>query len=271
MISKRNLIFLLLAIFLLGCAQESQPSGIVSLSPANTEILFALDAGDQVIGVTKYCNYPPEAKNITKVGGYVDVDVEKVISLNPGLVVAEKANGEAIEMIEKAGIRIIVLEAKTVEDVISNIKLVGKAVGREEKAEEIANEINLTIEEIQSGIVGKAKPRVLVVVWHEPIYVAGNNTFIDDVIEKADGINAANHIDDFKAIGYEDIISINPDVILIPSGHGSYEALINNTALQDVKAIKEKRVYLVDQDILSRPSPRVVEAIKTVYSLLYES
>jgi len=249
---------------------EKRPERIVSLSPANTEILFAVGAGDEVVAVTDYSNYPPEAVEREKVGGFTTVNIEKIISLKPDLVVAEKANGnEVIEKIESMGIPVMVFEAKTVEDVISNIMLAGKAAGDENKTREVIKKINSSLDKVKEA--KSAKPTVLVVVWHEPIYVAGRDTFISDVIERAGGVNVASNIEGFKAIGYEDLIAMNPNIIVVSSGHGTYAALVNNSVLKDVKAIKNNRVYQMNPDILNRPGPRIAEAIETLYGMFYES
>ncbi|HIP25859.1 MAG TPA: ABC transporter substrate-binding protein, partial [Archaeoglobus profundus] len=174
----------------LGCTVTVKlyPKRIVSLAPSNTEILFALGLGNRVVGVTDYCNYPPEVVKlkeegkIESVGGYTTVNVEKVAELKPDLVVAHSGNGiGTIEAIRKLGIPVICLDPKNFEDIMRDIELLGKITGTEENATKLIKFMRSKIEEVEK-IVSKAKnrPRVVHIIWSDPIWVSGKGTFVDE-------------------------------------------------------------------------------------------
>ncbi|WP_048086188.1 ABC transporter substrate-binding protein [Archaeoglobus veneficus] len=251
------------------------PQRIVSLAPSNTEILFALGVGDEVVGVTDYCNYPPEAMNRTKVGGYSTIDVEKVIALNPDLVVAAYGNGlETIEALRGHGLTVIALNPKNLSDVMRNIELLGEVTGCEENASQLVEMMKNRIEEVEKAVANTSRPKVAHIMWHDPIWISGNNTFIDELIRLAGGENVFSDMDGWKIVSIEDILERNPDVIIVNSGTGMgggenalYEWAVSE--LKDVSAVKNGRVYVIDADIISRPSYRLVYALEEIAGFLH--
>jgi iron complex transport system substrate-binding protein len=243
---------------------EKPPERIVSLAPSNTEILFALGVGGRILGVTEYCNYPPEAKEKSRIGGYRTVSIEKVVALNPDLVVATEGNGiETIEMLRGLGIKTIAFDPKNLDEIMKNIEALGKLTGKEENATELVRFMKDRIEAAKAK--NKTKVRVAHLLWHEPIWVSGNNTFIDEVLRLAGGENVFGDLEGWKVVGIEDLISRNPEVILVSSGGGMggeedllYEWVISDKRLKDVRAVRDGRVFVVDADIISRPSYRLV-------------
>jgi iron complex transport system substrate-binding protein len=253
------------------------PQRIVSLAPSNTEILFAIGAGDRVVGVTDYCNYPPEAMEKPKVGGYSTIDIEKVIALNPDLVVAAYGNGaETVEILRNNGITVIALNPKNLNDIMRDIELLGKVTGCEENASKLVRMMECTIEEVKKSVANVTdRPKVAHILWHDPIWISGNNTFVDELIRLAGGENAFSDMDGWKAVSIEDMLERNPDVIIVNSGTGMggagkdilYEWAINE--LKDTSAVKTGRVYVIDADIISRPSYRLVYALEDIVSFLH--
>lgn len=307
----RLLIILALAVFLAFCAQPSElkvshefnltkilnserlddtgfpvdeglPQRIVSLAPSNTEILFAIGAGDRVVGVTDYCNYPKEVLEkkrrgeVFSVGGYATVNIERIVSLKPDLVVASYGNGlENIETLRRLGIKVIAFNPKSVEDVMKDIVLIGVATGCIENATKVVREMIEKIEKVRMDAEGKQKVRVAHILWYDPIWVSGRNTFIDEVISIAGGENVFE-FDGWRAISVEDLILANPDVILVSSGSGMgggrdvvYEWIITDERLKGIKAVREGKVYVVDADIISRPSHRLAEAAEIIYRIIH--
>jgi|Deesub1362A_J573_1020465.scaffolds.fasta_scaffold00049_75 iron complex transport system substrate-binding protein len=253
---------------------ERPPERIVSLAPSNTENLFALGLGSKIIGVTDYCNYPPEAKKKTKVGGYSTINIEKVVSLKPDLVVASYGNGKQnVDVMRDLGLTVIAFNPKKLEDVKENIILLGKITGTGKKAQEIVMMMDEKINKIK--LEYKSRPRVAHILWHDPIWVSGGDTFIDELIYLAGGENVFSGLDGWKIVSKEDLLQKNPDVILVSSGSGMggqgkdliYEWVM--TELGDVKAVKENRVYVVDADIISRPSYRLVYALEDIAKILH--
>lgn len=249
----------------------SPPQRIVSLAPSNTEILFALGVGDRVVGVTDYCNYPPEALEIPKVGGYSTVNVEKVIALHPDLVIAAYGNGkELIENLRSFGIPVISLHPANLDDVLDSIVLVGTATGDVESATTLAGELSRRIRAVEMEAEGSDyHPRVAHIIWSDPLYVSGNGTFQDELIRLAGGKNAFSHVEGWKNVGIEDFIAADPEVLIVNkgSGMGGGEDAIAQYFREEprfgrVSAIRDQRIFLVDSDTVDRAGPRIVDALE---------
>jgi len=249
-----------------------KPERIVSLAPVNTEILFALGLGANVAGVTDFCNYPAEAVNKEKVGGMTTVSVEKVINLNPDLVVALNLNGEeTVDTLDDYFPVLVIDQQKVtrIEDVFTRIELVGKITGEEERATALVAELRGRVEAITNQTEGKAKVKVAYIVWHDPLWVTGSGNFQNDPIEKAGGENIFADIEDWGTVSVETLIERNPDVIIVSGGHGvaemkPYEFIMTDERLAVINARKNGRVCLMDADIINRPGPRIVEALEEV-------
>ncbi len=258
---------------------NKKPERIVSLAPSNTEILFALGLGDKIVGVTDYCNYPEKAKEKPKVGGYSTVDIEKVLSLKPDLVVASFGNGEeTIQTLRDYNITVIALNPKTLEDVMKDIEMLGKATGTEENATKLIAIMKDRIKSVEARAkMLKSKPKIAHILWHNPIYVSGNGTFVDELIKKAGGENVFSDIEGWKVVSVEDLYSKDPDIIIVNSGNGmsaEAENVIYNwivSELEDLRAVKEGKVYVINSDIISRPSYRLVFALEEISEIISQN
>lgn len=251
----------------------SEPERIISLAPSNTEILFALGLGGRVIGVTEYCNYPEEAKEKEKIGGYVTPNIEKIVALQPDLILA--AHGlpmEIIAALEGFNLTVAGLYPKKVEDILYDIRLVGELTGQTEEARALVAEMADRIGAVESRIANletEKRPKVIHIIWHDPIWVAGTNTFEDELIHRAGGSNCAP-VQGYKPISLEEVIHLDPEVIITPSGSGmgyvsanlTYEYIRNEPRLKDVAAVRTNRVYVIDADIVCRAGPRIVVALE---------
>ncbi|MDH7593152.1 MAG: ABC transporter substrate-binding protein [Methanomicrobiales archaeon] len=250
---------------------ESPPQRIVSLAPANTEILFALGLNDRVVGVTEYCNYPPEAQEKPKVGGYSTVSIEKVIALKPDLILAAYGNGEAlISNLRNLGFRVIVLHPETLDGILEDIRLAGMATGAEQNATSLIGEMEERIRRVEErASKARERPRVAHVIWNDPIYVSGNGTFQDELIARAGGMNAFPRVEGWKAVGIEDFLAADPQVLIVNRGTGMgggedeiARYFFTEPRFSNVTAIREGRVHLVDTDIVDRAGPRIVDALE---------
>jgi iron complex transport system substrate-binding protein len=246
------------------------PERIISLAPSNTEILFALDLGDRVVGATDYCNYPPEVEEIEKVGGYSTPNVEKILSLNPDLVVAAFGNTEEVHRhLTDLGLTVISLNPESVEDVFTDIDLVGQATGAEAEAQALTAEMRARIDAVTSK-TATARPRTVHVVWYDPIWVSGGDTVQAELVEMAGGENAFPEIKGHSTVPLETFITTNPEVIIVNEGTGMgdagrnliYDYFMTEPRLQDLDAVKKGRVYLINSDIIDRPGPRIVDALE---------
>ncbi len=253
------------------------PQRIVSLAPSNTEILFALGAGKRVVGVTDYCDYPPEAVKMKKegliesIGGYSTVNIEKVIALKPDLVLAAYGNGkEVVDVLRSYGIKVIALNPRNISDVMRDILIIGKAVGEEKNATKLVNWMKNEIKKLKEEASRyKVRPRIVHILWNDPIWVSGNDTFANDVIELAGGINAFKDIEGWKIVSYEEILAKNPDIIIVNSGSGmgGKKNILYNWVIKkfpDLDAVKKGNVYVINSDLIDRPSYRLIYAAKEI-------
>ncbi|MCS7130582.1 MAG: cobalamin-binding protein [Archaeoglobaceae archaeon] len=248
-----------------------RPNRIVSLSPSNTEILFAIGAGEKVVGVTDYCNYPPEVLEkiergeIERIGGYSNPNIERILALKPELVVASHGNDlRLIENLRKF-VKVIAFDPKNIGDIKRAILAIGRSTGYYENAKKLVIEMENRISEIETK--KKSGKSVAVIIWKDPLWVSGRDTFIDEAISIAGGVNAFN-FSGWKIINYETLVIANPDVIILSGDLDSEEWIINEKRLKDVKAVKNGKVFVIASDLISRPGPRIVDAIEQIYNLI---
>ncbi|MFQ6066521.1 MAG: ABC transporter substrate-binding protein [bacterium] len=255
-----------------------QPQSIISLAPSNTEILFALGLGEKVIAVSEYCNYPLGAQNKAKIGGFSTVNIEKVVSLKPDLVLASCGVQKAVvKELERLGLTVIALDAKSIEEVLENIRLVGKAAGQPEAARELRVNLERRVKAVTDktkGLLPSQRPTIFYEVQYDPLMTAGPGTFINDLIHSAGGVNiASDAAAKYPVYNLETLIKRNPEVIIISFWHGSITASVEGVKSrqrwQNVDAVKNNRVYGINADIVSRPGPRIVDALEKMARFIH--
>jgi len=259
---------------------EKYPKKIISLSPSNTEILFALGLGDRIIGVTDYCDYPPQAKQIDKIGGYSTPNIEKIVAKNPDLVLVAYRNGEGnILALKNLGLTVVSLNPKNIEDILKDIQLVGKITGKEKKAEQITSNMRKRIEMVREKNVKvpqEERIRVLYLVWYPQLWTSGKETYPDELIEIAGGKNIAWDVKGWKQINKETVIDRDPQVIIC-SGMGENAAalkknILNDPELKKTSAVKNSCVYAIsDSNIIELAGPRIVEGLEKIDELISKS
>ena len=253
---------------------DKVPERIVSLSPSNTEILFALGAGDKVVGVTSYCDYPEEAKTVEQVGTFEGPNMELIKKVQPDVVLAGYIQEESVKAIEAMGITVIVTEAESFEAIYQSIGLIGKITGTDAKAEEIVGGMKSKIAEIEAKTKDKKKPTVFYVVWADPLTTAGSNTFINDVIKAAGGINTAEKVESWAKYSAEELIKDNPEM-LVAALHSTdkgmnKEDLSKNQVFGKLESVKQGKVYVMsDDNVISRPGPRIVQAVEEMHKVFF--
>jgi len=260
-------------------AVKKYPQRIVSLSPSNTEILFALGLEDRIVGVTDQCDYPPQAEKIDKIGGYFTSNVEKIIDKEPDLVLAAYGNKrESIATLKKLGLTVVGLDPKNLEDILRDIQLVGKMAGQEEKAEKIISAMKKRIEAVKgrnTTIPHQERIRVLYLCWYPELWAAGRGTYPDELIRIAGGKNIVGDIESWKIISKETVIARDPEVIIC-SGNGGksviiQENILKDTELQKITAVKDNHIYaIIDADIIELPGPRIVEGLEKIEECLHQ-
>lgn len=257
---------------------DKVPQKIVSLAPSNTEILFALGLGVRVVGVTDYCDYPPEAKEKTHVGGYWTPNVETIVSLAPDLVVAQSLHeSEVIPQLEKYGMTTIVLEPKTLDEVLDAITLVGKITEKTKEASTLVKDLQSRIDKVTNktkNLAESERPSVFFITWHDPLITVGSNNLIDDLIIKAGGRNIFHNLEGSPTVSLEEVLQANPGVIIAGIGMGTGEDLPlqfarDESRLSGTSALINDRVYSVSIDLSGRPGPRIVDALEQFARMIH--
>ncbi|EIO5735760.1 ABC transporter substrate-binding protein [Listeria monocytogenes] len=249
---------------------EEAPTKIVSLMPSNTEILFALDLGDKVKGVTAYDDYPKEAQKVEKVTS-TSVDTEKIIAIKPDLVLGHESmlatEKDAYQLLKDAGINVFVVpDATDLKAAEKSIITVGKLTGKEKEAKEVTD----SMEEQKVVIEKKAKElKTSPKVWIEispDLYTAGKGTFMNEMLELAGGTNVVTE-SGFVPYNEEKVVELQPDIIL--SVYPDAKATIQKRAAwKDIPAVKNDKIYEMDANKLSRPGPRLLEGAADIQAVL---
>ncbi|MFQ5996256.1 MAG: ABC transporter substrate-binding protein [Dehalococcoidales bacterium] len=256
---------------------EKMPEKIISLAPSNTEILYALGLEDRLVGVTEYCDYPEAAKEKPKIGGFSTVDIERVVAIEPDLILAANIHkDEIIPQLERLGLTVLTLNPKTDKQVLEAINLIGQFTGKTEEAVQLTKQMESRIKAVTDKTMGLSnRPKVFYILWHDPLMTVGRETIIHGLIEKAGGINiAADLAGEYPKPSLESVIMANPQVIIAGSGHGSGQDVpfyfaLTEPRLAEVEARQNGRIYEIDSDLTSRPGPRIVEGLEKLAEFIH--
>lgn len=252
----------------------AQPWRIVSLAPSNTEILFAIGAGPRVVGVDSFSDYPEEAKRLPRLGGVTDTNFEKIVELRPDLALTIGGTEKQVKKLEELGVRVVVLQPRTLEDVFAKIETVGRLVGEIRGAHDVVRAMRQRVAAVRAAVGGvppERRPRVFYEVWYDPIFTVGPGGFIHDVIVTAGGVNVfADARQDWPQVTLEEVVRRDPEVIITPFKQ-SYEQLVSRQrpGWEGVAAVKRGRILLIDPNIVSRPGPRLVEGLEQIARFLH--
>ena len=250
---------------------------IVSLSPSNTEVTFALGLSDRLVGVTEYCNYPPEAQDKELIGGFATPSIEKIVELEPDLVLASTIHAEEVPRLEALGIAVLVVESSKLIDLYTSIALIAEVSGVTDSGEALIasmqERIN-AVEEIVSAVPSGDRVRVYYEVYSDPLMSAGEGAFINEIISLAGGINIFGDVaENYPQISAEVVAERQPEVILYPDLHGTadfvMEAMTTRPGWESLPAVINKRVHAISDDSFARQGPRVVEAVEEAARLFY--
>ncbi|MCH7567019.1 MAG: cobalamin-binding protein [Nitrospirae bacterium] len=250
------------------------PTRIVSLAPSITEILFAIGLDEQIVGVTQFCNYPPQAKAKPKVG-YTRPNLETIVALQPHLILAprEYLRADILDKLEQLKIPVYVLEAKTVEDIFSHIRTIGRMVNRSEAADSLAAETRRRVSDVKSRTENLTRRRLLYVINTHPLVTVGPGSFIDHLIELAGGSNVAAHAPTpYPRLSMEEVLKGDPELILFPVGGAegipeSEQELWRRWTT--VSAVKHGEFHHINPDLLNRPGPRIAEGLETLARIIH--
>jgi iron complex transport system substrate-binding protein len=256
-------------------AIDRVPERIVTLAPSLTEIVYFLGLGERVVGVTRYSSFPPEAAAKPKVGSYVDLNVEQIVSLAPDLVIgtADGNQPAVVEILEKAGIPVYIVNPRNLHEVIDTVRDIGGVCGVPERAAALAAGLSARLDTIAAKTAGLGRPTVFLQVNARPIVTVSADTFSSDLIRLAGGRNMADGEPiSYPRISVEEVIRQKPEVIVISSmdrGGAPEDARRAWLRLKLIPAAEQGRVHLVDSDLIDRPSPRVLEGLEILARLIH--
>lgn len=257
----------------------SRPERIISLAPSITEILFAIGAGERVVGNTSFCNYPPEAAELPKIGGYTPdlINFEAILDLQPDLVIVGEFEQEpVIATLEQLGIPVVGLVATTIDEVYSSIEQIGAITGNGQEAAAVVEAMRSRIEAISSKVADlpvDQRPRVFWEVFDEPLITTGPSSFISQLIERAGGVNIfADQSEAYPQVSHESVVALDPEVILGTLEQAeplAPERVAQRPGWSNISAVQNGRIHLLDSDPVSRAGPRLADALEAMLAALH--
>ena len=272
---------ILAALSLLAPAQ-ARPLRIVSLVPAITETLFAIGAGSQVVGVGTYDEFPPEVKQLPRVGALLDPDTERILSLRPNLVVTYGSQADLQSQFARAGIRTYSYRHGGVQAVLDSIRELGGLTGREQQASRLAADIGRRLDAVRAAVKGRRRPRVLLVFERQPmtlreVYASGGRGFLHEILEIAGGENVFADVARESVQPSQEVLLLRrPDVIIEVRARGLVEEQAGRdprgvwAALTAVPAVRNHRVHFLDGEYLVVPGPRLALAAEAFARALHQ-
>jgi iron complex transport system substrate-binding protein len=251
---------------------HSAPERIISLAPSVTETIFAIGAGERLVGRTEFCNYPPAAQEVPTVGNLQNPNVERMVSLQPNLVIASNHfTRQALGNLERAGITVaIVYGGESFEEVYRAIRNIGTLVDASKGAAEVVSDMQETVEMVTERVEGEPRPDVYYVIGFGETgdYTAGGNTFVGRMIEMAGGDNIASDLDGW-AYSLERVVAGNPDIVICSEHWGVPEQLRQAHGYKELEAIREGRLRPVNNNMIDRPGPRLAQGLRELAAAIH--
>ena len=252
---------------------HSQARRIISLAPSITETLYAIGAGSQIVGVTDYCNYPEEAKTRTHVGGIINPSIETIISLEPDLIIVSMEGNvrEDFNRLTSFGIPVFVTNPRTLTGIYRSIEQLGILTGRNGEATRLLKAMAARVDSIPAKTAGK-KMRTILFISLQPLIVVGKNTFLNELLQTAGAYNlAASGPATYPTYSREALAADDPEVIIVMS-----DLLADTSALLKLfpewarlSAVRNHKIFRIDADIVSRPGPRAVDGLDSLFHILH--
>ena len=256
-------------------AVSENPTRVIALAPSITEIIYDLGQEKRLVGVTQYSTYPPEAESLPRVGSYVRPDIEKIVALKPDLCLATKDGNpkHIVDKIVSLGIPVYVINPRNIQQIMDTITRLGSLLHAEQTAAELVVDMKKRIGRVQRQVKKTDfKPRVFFQIDAEPLFSAGTNTFIHELIELSGGINTAAGEVTYPRYSWEDIIVLQPEIVLISSMAGGLapEYLVKSWKKWNLlSAVKNDQIFVVDAELFDRPTPRLVDGLEVIAAIIH--
>ncbi len=251
---------------------EKPAEKVVSLAPSITESLFAIGLDDEIVGVTEYCDYPKEALDKEKVATFKEANMEKILATGAELVIhTGNLDEENAKTLKEAGMKVVLLDPQNIDSVNSTLERLGVLTGKTKEAEKLIGEIKSKKEEIVDIVSAADKKTVFYEIWHEPLMAAGPGSFMAELIDLAGGENVAADAEaPYAEYSLEKLIEKNPKVYLsADDGEKTVEDIKAREGYDNIDAVKNGEIHLLDANIVSRSGPRIIEALELVAKAIH--
>jgi iron complex transport system substrate-binding protein len=249
---------------------------IVSLAPNLTETIYALGAQDRLVGVTDYCDYPPEARQKTSVGGAVNPSIEQIVALKPDLVLAQAITmnrRETVDALENLGIAVYSANSRSVDGILASTRHIADLIGAGEASAVLLKNLRTRLDDLKLRLAGRPRRRVLFVVWSDPLVSIGRQTFIADALRLAGAESIIETQQDWPRLSLEEVVRLQPEFLIFASSHSesvrtTVEDLSERPGWRGLDAIRHRRIAVIN-DAINRPAPRLVEALEALARQLH--
>jgi len=241
---------------------------VVSLAPNLTENIFAVGAGDRLVGVTTFCNYPEDANKIQKIGDTMNPNMEAIIALKPNIVFVSTASQieNFTKTLEQQNITVFVTAPKDLNGVLANLRQLGDIFGTMERTTILLNELQEKILAVDEQVRDKPKVKTFVQISKEPLFTIGKDSFLTEIIERGGGISVTKTVETaYPKLSKETALALNPDAIILSESPDNTEP---NDVFKNSNAMKNKKIFKINADLLSRPSPRLIDALEQIAEAL---
>jgi iron complex transport system substrate-binding protein len=251
------------------------PRRIVSLAPNITETLFALGLDDRIVGVSTFSDYPEAARKKSKVGSYINLSLEKIVSLNPDLVIgtADGNKKETVLQLERLGFPVYVINPLTFDDIFETIMHIGQVAGRAAAAKKLVAALKERVNTIVSATKGRERPRVFFQIGVDPMVTVGKNTIHNRLIDLAGGVNVTGDIaTPYPRLSMEQVVFARPDIIIVTSmkRDADFEIVRNRwKKWRHIPAVKNGRIHIIDSDLTDHSSPRIVDGLEELVRVIH--
>lgn len=266
-------IIIIIILFTFSCKQseKNQKKGIVVLSPEVAEIICALNAENEITGITAECNYPPSLQQKKIVGSFSSIDKEAIIALNPRLIFCSSLEQESIALdLKNLGFQVEVIYPKGINAMFSDIERIGTLIRRKEAAGKLVKDLKEEREKIKANSQGKLRPKVYLEIYRNPLMSVSDSSFVGELIETAGGDNIFPRLErDYARINPEAVISAKPDIMICYS-QDTLENIINRKGWQNIPAIQKRKIFFekdINPDLIQRATPRCIEGMKILAKL----